>query len=90
MEGFLIRGGDPILPESGGVSTLARGATPAALWLHEPQAVTTQFGWGFRTLQRGIETGDLRFHPRVIGVVGIWEDFLSRDWNSEFLGAAGP
>ena len=54
------------------------------------QSVTTQFGWGFRTLQRGIETGDLRFHPRVIGVVGIWEDFLSRDWNSEFLGAAGP
>ena len=39
MEGFLIRGWELILPGCGGTSALARGATLAALWLHEPQAI---------------------------------------------------
>ena len=39
MEGFLIRGWELILPGCGGTSALARGATLAARWLHEPQPI---------------------------------------------------
>ena len=45
MERFLIRGEDPILPGRGGISTLARGATLAAHWLHEPQPISDQPVW---------------------------------------------
>ena len=48
MEGFRIRGYDPILPGCGETSTLARGATLAARWLHEPQPIRNQpVGLGF-------------------------------------------
>ena len=51
MEGFLIRGyGDKniILPGCGGTSTLARGATLAVRWLHEPHPISNQpVGLGF-------------------------------------------
>ena len=39
------------------------------------QLATSQLGWGFRTLRGGIDPGDLRFRPRVVGDVEIWEDF---------------
>ena len=39
MEGFLIRGWELILPGCGGTAALA-GATLAALWLHEPKAIS--------------------------------------------------
>ena len=38
------------------------------------QSVTSQWGWGFHILRGGIEL-DLRFRPRVVGVVEIWKDF---------------
>ena len=48
LEGFLIRGWEIFLPGCGGTSTLARGATLAARWLHEPQPIITQpVGVGF-------------------------------------------
>ena len=48
MEGFLIRGWDLNLPVSGATSILARGATLAALWLHEPQPISNHpVGLGF-------------------------------------------
>ena len=76
MEGFLIRGWELILPGCGGTSALARGATLAARWLHEPQPISNQLiGWVFNTARGGIEPGDLRFRPRVDGVVEIWRDF---------------
>ena len=75
MEGFLIRGEDPILSGCGGTSTLARGATLAARWLHEPQSAITQWGWSFYTLRGGIDPGDLRLPPRVVVVVDVWNDF---------------
>ena len=40
MEGFLTRGWELILPESGGTSALPRGATLAARWLREPQPIS--------------------------------------------------
>ena len=33
------------------------------------QSVITQWGWGFHTLGGGIDPGDLRFRPRVVGFV---------------------
>ena len=71
MEGF-----DPILLGCGGTSTLARGATLAARWLHEPHLISNQpVGLGLHTLRGGIDQGDLRFRPRVVGVVYIWKYF---------------
>ena len=45
MEGFLIRGWELILPGCDGASGLARGATLAARWLHEPQPISNQPMW---------------------------------------------
>ena len=36
---------------------------------------TSQNGWGFHTLRGGIDPGNLRFRPRVVGVVEIWKYF---------------
>ena len=76
MEGFLIRGWKLILPGCGGTSALAREATLAARWLHEPQPISNHpVGLGFHTLRDGIDPGDLRFRPRVVGFVEIWKGF---------------
>ena len=40
MEIFLTRGWELILPGCGGTSALARGATLAARWFHEPQLIS--------------------------------------------------
>ena len=45
MERFLIRGWDLNLPVRGATSTLVRGATLAARWLHEPQPISNQPVW---------------------------------------------
>ena len=42
MEGFLTQGWELILPGCGGTSALAREATLAARWLHEPQPISNQ------------------------------------------------
>ena len=48
MGGVLIRGRDLILFVSGANSTLVRGETLAARWLHEPQPISNQLvGLGF-------------------------------------------
>ena len=70
-------GDKPYPPRCGGTSTLPRGATLAARWLHEPQPISNQpeWGWGFHTLRGGIDPGDLHFRPRVVGVVDVRMDF---------------
>ena len=76
MEGFPIRGWEIIFPGCGGLSALARGATLAARWLHEPQPISNHpVGLGFHTLRGGIDPGDLRFRPRFVGDVETWKDF---------------
>ena len=75
MKGSLIRAYKTILPGCGGTSTLARGATLAACWLHEPQPISNQnWGLGFHNLRGSIEPEDLCFRPRVGGVVEVWKD----------------
>ena len=70
MEGFLIPGMEIILIGFGGTSTLSRGATLAARWLHEHQPISNQIvGWGFYTARGDIDPEDLRFCHRDIGVV---------------------
>ena len=76
MEGFLIRGWEIILPGRGGTSALARGATLAAFWHHEPQPISNHpTGLGFHTLRGGIDPGDLRLRLQVVGVVEVWKGF---------------
>ena len=70
MEWVLIRGWEIILSRCDGTSALVRGLTLAARWLHEPQPISNQLvGWGFHTARGGIESKDLRFRPRVVGIV---------------------
>ena len=60
------------------------------------QSATSQLGWGFHTLRGGINPGDLRFRPRVVGVVDIWKGFESGDethpprvWRDSGVGPRG-
>ena len=70
MEGLLIRRQNLILPECGGMSTLARGATLTARWLHEPQPISNRpVELGFPHAAGRYRPGDLRFRSRVVGVV---------------------
>ena len=39
------------------------------------QSATSQLGWGLHTLWCGIDPGDLRFRPRVVGVEEICKGF---------------
>ena len=39
------------------------------------QLATSQLGWGFHILRGGIDPGDLRFCPQVVGFEEIWKDF---------------
>ena len=71
MEGFQIRGWELILYGRGRTSALAQGATLTARWLHEPQPISNQL---VGCARGGIEPGDLRFRPRVVGVVDTWKD----------------
>ena len=41
-------------------------------------------------MRGGIDPGNLRFRPRVVGVVEVWKDFYSGDDTLSSPGAAGP
>ena len=41
------------------------------------QLVTTQWGLGFHYFRGGIDPGDVRFRPQIVGFVEIWMDFYS-------------
>ena len=76
MEGLLTRGRELILPACGETSALAQGATLAARWFQEPQPISNHpAGLGFHTLRGGIDPRDLRYRPRIVGVVEIRRDF---------------
>ena len=74
MEGFLIRGWELILPGCVGTSALARGAkrSPRAGSMSPSQSATSQRDWGLHTMRGGIDPGDLRFRPRVVGVAKVY------------------
>ena len=87
MEGVLIRGWDLILPECGETSTLARGATLAARWLHD-QSARVELGFPHRAW---------RYRPggSPFSFPGCWicrgmEGYLIRDGTLSSSGAAGP
>ena len=90
MEGDLIRGWDFTLPVSGVTSTLARGATLAARWLHEPQAISNHpVGLGFPH-----PSGRYRPGGSACTSPGSWsvrdmEIFLIRGWENILPGCGG-
>ena len=45
--------------------------SPRAGYMSLSQLATSQLGWGFHTLRGGINPEDLRFRPRVVGIVDI-------------------
>ena len=63
MEGFMIRGWDPIIPSGAG-------------FILEPQPSNDRpVELRFHAVRGGADTGDHRFRPRVAGVVDVWSDF---------------
>ena len=69
MEGSLTRAYKTILHGCGGTSTLARGATLDARWLHEPQPISNQkWGLGSQTLRGGIGPRISVFVPELVGL----------------------
>ena len=52
-----------------------RQLPPRAGSMSLSQSATSQLGWGFHTLRVGIDPGDLRFSPRIVGVAEIWKGF---------------
>ena len=78
MEGLLSHGWELILSGGGGTSALARGATLASRWLHEPQPISDH--------PVGLEISNpaWRFRPEGVFFPG-WscrdmEGFLTRGW----------
>ena len=64
MEGFLIRGWDPVVP--------------GWRWLFfssPSQSAIGRWGRGFHTVRGGFDPGGHRFRPWVVGVVDVWRDF---------------
>ena len=72
MEGFLTRGWEISSPGVAGLRRLPEGQLSARAGSMSPsQSTIIQWGWGFRILRGGIDPGDVRFRPRVDGVVEI-------------------
>ena len=73
MEGFLMRGWELVLPGCGRTSTLARGTTLEARWLHVAQPFSNhpQWDWDFHTPRGGFDPGDHRDRSQVVGVAKV-------------------
>ena len=68
---------------------MSRGETLAALWLHEPQAISIHpDGFGRPHAAGSIDPGDVRYRPRVVKVVDM-EGFLNRGWELILPGCGG-
>ena len=66
---------------------LPRGATLAARGLRGLQPISNQpVGLGFTHRAGGIDAGDIRFRPRVVGACRDLEGFLFRRWEFIILG----
>ena len=76
MYGRIFRGCDPIFPENGGTSTLARGVALArGDSMSSNQSAISQWGWGFHILRSGIDPENICFRSRVLGDLYIWKYF---------------
>ena len=94
MEGFLIRGWDPMTlssPDAAGPRRCPEGQlSPRVGYMSPSQSANGRWGWGFHTVRVGIDLGNHRFRPRVVRVVGIWKGFWSGDRTLSSPGAARP
>ena len=81
MEGFLIRAYNVILHGCGGTSTLARGATLASRWLHEPHPISNRpVGLGLLHPARRYQPGGSALPSPVCWSCTNGEGFLIRRW----------
>ena len=44
------------------------------LYTDTSQSAISWWGWGFHTVRAGVDSRELRFCPRVVGVVHVWKD----------------
>ena len=73
MDGFLTGDGELSSPGAAGPQRWPEGQlSPRAGSMSPSQSAITQWGWRFQTLRGGIDPGDLRFRPQVVGVAEIW------------------
>ena len=76
MEDFLAWRWELILPDAAGPRRWHEGQlSPLVGSMSPSQSAITQLDWHFHTLRGGVDSGDPRFRPRVVGLVNIWKDF---------------
>ena len=63
---------------------------PRAGAMNPSQSAINQWGWCFHSLRGGIDTGYLRFSPRMVEGVDVWNIFLPGDGKLSCPNAAGP
>ena len=76
MEGFLIRGWDPIT-SSGAGST------------NRSQSAINQWDWGLHTAQGGTNCGNYRFRPQFAGFGAEWKNIFAGDGTLSSRSGAG-
>ena len=82
-EGFLLRRWDLILPGCGGTSTLPRGETLAARWLHESQPISNQpVGVGVSNRAGRCRPGGSPFSPPSCRSCTCIKGFMIRGWDA--------
>ena len=81
MEGFFIRRSELILPGCGGTSTLTRGTTLAARWLHKPQPISDHpVGLEFPHPAGRYRPGGSAFSSPACWSCRFMEGFIMRGW----------
>ena len=94
MERCTNRGWGPILPGCGGTGGVKRkdGALSSPGFARSTRPRQSAIGpcdWGFNTVRRGVDAGELDFRPRVVEVVEIWKKVCTGDGAQSSPGAAG-
>ena len=60
-------------------------------WIYEPQPISNEpVGWGFHTVQGGVDPGEPSFSSSVCWSCKIMEGFVIRGWGPIFTGWHGP
>ena len=87
---IIILGWDLILPVCGATLAFARGATPAARWLHEPQPISNHpVGLGFPHPAERYRPGGSAFASPGCWSCRDMEGFLTRGWEFILPGCGG-
>lgn len=86
--GFTIQGWDATVPRRGRILTLAEGQLlPRSGSINPSRSAISRWWWRFRAVRGGIDPGDHRFCPQVVGGAHEWKGSMIRNATSPTSGA---